>query len=159
MYVNRLHVDKYLQLKDVLADMAREVRVKGYQYRNFLVGSAILVYDGSHYRIFASTNLMPVKGGPKVCAEQGALVNARSQGPFPLIVAIVVCGQAQPDNESNILSPTLHPCGNCRQFCLGLPEVTDETIIYTVSIEKGGPTEERSFRELHELHSQPKFAA
>jgi len=157
--MDKKHVHKYLKLKNTLINKARQIRLKGYQHRGFLVGCATLVFDGTQYRIFTSANFMPIKGWTKVCAEQGALVAARNQGSYPLIVAIVVCGEPQPDEESGITSTTLHPCGNCRRFFRGFPEVKADTIICTVSVDEKGPQDECTFFELWQLHTSEPLAA
>jgi len=144
----------YLSLKDELANVARSIRLNAVNHREFYVCSVILTYSAKQgYRFSTGVNLMPLpKPGPKVCAEQGALSHARSQRP-DLIVAIVVCGLPQTDGESGRDSPTLHPCGNCRKIFEGLPEITEDTIIYTVSPDQNGPTEEQAFKKLLEYHN------
>ena len=102
---------------------------------------------------------MHIKGGKKVGGEKGARVAARNQGSSPLIVAIVVCGEPQPDEESGITSTTLHPCGNCRRFFRGFPEVKADTIICTVSVDEKGPQDECTFFELLQLHTSEPLAA
>ncbi len=150
--MNRQHVDMYLTLKDLLVAMARKSAQRGSSYREFFVGCAVLAYNGRVYRIFRGVNLYPIKGETKVCAEQSALGAARACG-FDFLVAIVVAGDAQRDGESDISSPTLHPCGNCRRLLQSLPEVQGDTIVYTVGRGQRSPTEEHTVKEILRLHN------
>lgn len=150
--MDRRHVDVYFHLKNELTQIAREAREQARNYRGFNVGCAILSYNGMGYQIYRGTNAMPVKGQTKVCAEQSAVCNLLLDDGCNFIVAIVVCGEAQSDGESEVVSPTLHPCGNCRRFLQGFPEVLPGTIICTAGVSNDDPTEERSFEELLKLH-------
>ena len=85
--MNRRHVDMYHLFKNELKDLARRIAFFGVNYRDFLVGCAILAYDGFEYRIFVGYNIMTKKGGPKRCAECDALEAVRAAG-FDLIVVL-----------------------------------------------------------------------
>lgn len=146
------HLDAYFARKDNLADMARESAGHASSYRSFHVGCAIFASNGREYRIFRGANLMPVKGQTKVCAEQGALSAARAND-FCLIIAIVVAGEAQRDGESEVLSSTLHPCGNCRRLLNSLQGIQKDTIVYTVGLRREDPTEEHEVQEILAIHS------
>ena len=114
------------QMREHLVLRAKTAAAKrGRSYRNFQVGAAALlsstkpdllrslgrakhiIYTGSNWKL-----------GPEdrnTCAEQEIVAQVRQQRHmFPpyRILALVVAGEAQdePDRESGVFTPTLHPC-------------------------------------------------
>ncbi|MBI4363380.1 MAG: hypothetical protein HY545_00850 [Candidatus Doudnabacteria bacterium] len=150
--MHRHHVDVYLLLKVFLKSIAREAAYLGDNHRDFLVGCAILAYNGHEYGIFWGANFMPfTKPGPKICAEINALRNTRRAG-FQEIIAIVVAGLPQKDEVTGKTPRTLPPCVDCRSNLSGWKGVSPDTMIYTVhrfeEVE-----EERTFAHLLEEYA------
>lgn len=132
--------------------LARFAAFAGINYRDFLVGCAMLAYNGSEYRIFWGANFMPaLKPGPKRCAEFEALEKAIKAG-YLEIIAIAVAGLPQRDGRSGKDCKTLPPCGECRTMLSGWNGVKPETIIFTVHRFEE-VCEECSFRELQQKYN------
>lgn len=151
----RRHVDMYQMEKANLANLARTAAFRGLNYRDFLVGSAILGFNGQEYKIFEGANLMLAKDEAKICAEGHALRNLTFAG-YSQVIAIAVAGLPQPDKESGIISPTLHPCGGCRGMLIRLKErqvVQDDTRIYTVHLFED-IEEEYELQDIIKLHTR-----
>ncbi len=89
--------------REKLIQKAKEVRARAYApYSNFLVGAALLGYNGN---IFTGCNVENASFGLTICAERGAVAKALSQGvkEFKKIAIIA-------DSSSYCF-----PCGACRQ--------------------------------------------
>lgn len=124
-------------------------------YRKFHVGAAVLAHNGDGLKIFGGANIMNGKGRPKVCAEQQAIKHAFLERYTEILIVSVV-GKMQPDKESRIVSPTLHPCADCRKLMRDMYCLSDDALIYTFSFEEDGPTELYPFLKLMELHNTPR---
>ena len=98
-----------------LCETAVNMRSKSYApYSDFLVGSALLLEDGS---IYTGCNIENSAYGPSVCAERTAVFKAVSEGKKDF-AAIAIAGGKR-DGELQYCAP----CGVCRQvmaeFCNG----------------------------------------
>lgn len=96
-----------------LCETAVNMRSKSYApYSDFLVGSALLLEDGS---IYTGCNIENSAYGPSVCAERTAVFKAVSEGRKDF-AAIAIAGGKR-DGELQYCAP----CGVCRQvlreFC------------------------------------------
>lgn len=144
-----MHHSAVAEWMDMLVATARAASLRNKSYRNFQVGCAVLAWDGETYRMFVGANAKPIEGGPKICAEQVAVMSAIAAG-FETIVIIVMAGTPQPDDTSGIATTTLHPCFNCRTiFGAILPHDTPVTTVHNHS----GPTEQHTLEAIIALHS------
>lgn len=96
-----------------LCETAVNMRSKSYApYSDFLVGSALLLEDGS---VYTGCNIENSAYGPSVCAERVAVFKAVSEGRKDF-AAIAIAGGKR-DGELQYCAP----CGVCRQvlreFC------------------------------------------
>ena len=64
---------------------------------------------------------------------------------------VCVVGQPQPDKESGLVSPTLHPCGECRKLMQYRERLSPDTLIYTITFTRDH-TELFTLQKLIELH-------
>lgn len=153
---------QFLQSELFLLDRANFTRQRGANsYRDFDVGAGVFALDETRRRVgyFFGANYHPEQGGTKVCAEQIATQKAIDAG-YNYIVGIVVMGEPQMDGESHLLTPTLHPCGNCRRIFSNLTQTNPEnermmdehTVIATAKDLEVGPFERHSLKELLYLH-------
>ncbi len=148
--------DVYAKDRERLIDRARQAAMHATNHRGFLVGCVVLAWssrwgEGRQYRLFGGANMMPLRDGPKICAELVAMGAALAAGAEK-IVAIVVAGDPQKDDQSGMEMPTLHPCWICRTMLRHLPGVEDDTIVLTVCNGEG-PTEEFTFAKLLSTHN------
>ena len=96
-----------------LCQKAIDMRSESYApYSDFLVGSAVLLDDGS---IYTGCNIENSAFGPSICAERTAIFKAVSEG-HRNFAAIAIAGGKR-DGELQYCAP----CGVCRQvmreFC------------------------------------------
>lgn len=155
------------QLREHLIIRARDAAQKrGRSYRDFRVGASALlsstkpdtlrsigrtpqiIYTGSNWKLGANER--------NTCAEQEIVAQIRQQHhlfPARKILALVIAGvpQDEPDAESGILTPTLHPCRHCRRLLLDTPEMKRDTIIITVH-RSSDTMEIMTFEDLLALH-------
>lgn len=97
----------------LLCQKAIDMRAVSYApYSDFLVGSAVLLEDGS---IYTGCNIENSAFGPSICAERTAIFKAVSEGKRDF-AAIAIAGGKR-GNELQYCAP----CGVCRQvmreFC------------------------------------------
>ncbi len=156
------HLDPVALLTRYAGELRREALIQATffaeNYRNFRVGAAVLVTNGHDLRIFGGANIMNGKGRPKMCAEQQALKYAHL-ADYRRILAISVVGKPQKDSESGLLSPTLHPCPECRKLMREMYRLDEDTAIYMLSFEDNGPSELFTLEELirlHQSHVRPR---
>jgi cytidine deaminase len=107
----------------------------GESYRGFIVGAAALAIDrsGTKTGIYVDGNYTPFEGAEWNCAEKRLLEKVEERG-FERIEAIAVSGPFQPDGESLLMSPTLHPCGRCRRRLQASPLTHPNTLIASVNL-------------------------
>jgi cytidine deaminase len=120
-----------------IVDLSQQaVEELGQSYRGFKVGSAILALDSNGLRTgtYFGGNLTPYKGADWNCAEKRAFETVQQRG-FDTVLAIAVTGPVQPDENSGVQSPTLHPCQHCRGLLASSPLVHNETLIATSNLE------------------------
>ncbi|MBR3278356.1 MAG: cytidine deaminase [Lachnospiraceae bacterium] len=96
-----------------LCQKAIDMRSESYApYSDFLVGSAVLLSDGS---VYTGCNIENSAFGPSICAERIAIFKAVTEGHRDF-VAIAIAGGKR-DGELQYCAP----CGVCRQvmreFC------------------------------------------
>lgn len=100
----------------VISDLCRkaiDMRSESYApYSDFLVGSAVLLSDGT---VYTGCNIENSAFGPSICAERTAIFKAVSEGHKDF-AAIAIAGGKR-DGELQYCAP----CGVCRQvmreFC------------------------------------------
>jgi len=141
-----------------LAARARAAAIhRGVSHRDFLVGSAVYVTNQTDRRaaILYGANFTPFPGAPKRCAEMEVLEKAY-RGGFDKVYAIGVSGPLQPDQQSRVVSPTLHPCSECRNLLRRHPLVYPDTLLITAD-ETGEEHEVYSMPELFRLHGASYF--
>lgn len=103
----------------------------------FRVGAAAVAGDIRSKRmgILTGFNIKPSESKDiNIHAEQMALEKMRRTG-LSKVYALAVWGEPQPDQQSGIVSPTLHPCGLCREMLTEMDEVTDQTIIASGNVD------------------------
>lgn len=155
------HGRAYLANREAMIARGREVNPMAFQHRHFKVSAVVLAYKAEYdhpthpfYRVawnlFTGVNLMPIKGGPKVCAEMAAISAARAAG-YQHIVAVCVVGEKQNDDVSQVETATLHPCWSCRTMMEKLPEITPDSIILTIRTNQN-VGEEQTFAQLLDKH-------
>ena len=96
-----------------LCQKAIDMRSESYApYSDFLVGSAVLLSDGS---VYTGCNIENSAFGPSICAERTAIFKAVTEGHRDFAAIAIVGGKR--DGELQYCAP----CGVCRQvmreFC------------------------------------------
>jgi cytidine deaminase len=157
----RKHLDPYPLLCRYKSGLKSEALIQAYfradNYREFRVGAAVLACNGTDYRIFGGANMMFGKGHQKACAEQQAIKAAYLAG-YTEILVICVVGRPQPDDKSGLVSPTLHPCEDCRKLFKSLYRMSDDVLICTFTFEKDGPSELHTLHGLIKKHNKHRAA-
>lgn len=138
---------------------------RGRSYRDFRVGAAAFVTSRkpdlmralgrTPQHIYTGANWKLGKEERNTCAEQEIVAQLRqNQHLFPtrriLTLAIYGSPQDEPDAESGVTTPTLHPCRHCRRLLREIPEMRPDTVIITASPD--GTTELMPFAELLRIH-------
>lgn len=144
---------------------ANAAALRGRSYRDFRVGAAAYVTSRkpdllrslgrTPQHIYTGANWKLGKEERNTCAEQEIVAQLRqNQHLFPArrILALVIYGspQDEPDAESGVRTPTLHPCRHCRRLLREIPAVRPDTII--ISASPDGTTELMPFVELLRIH-------
>ena len=139
---------------------------RGKSYRNFQVGAAALLSSTqpqqlksrgqSPHVIYTGSNWKLGKDERNTCAEQEIVAQIRQQQHmFPsrrmLLLTIAGVAQDEPDAESGVRTPTLHPCRHCRKLLASVPEVRRDTVIITIS-QSTETMELMTFAELLRIH-------
>jgi len=132
---------------------AEAISFQGISHRDFQVG-AIAVATNDFSSVLARLSGFNVKpdasGRVNIHAEQMAIEKAKKYG-LNRILAFAVWGEPQPDTQSGRDSPTLHPCGLCRDYMGKSGLIAPETIILS-----GGSdfrtAELYTYHELCEFH-------
>lgn len=157
----RKHLDRYSLLLQYRFELNCVALFQAYfraeNYRTFNVGTGALAYNSKDFKIFGGANIMNGKGHPKVCAEQQAIKNA-FLNDYNEILIVCVVGKPQKDDQSGILSPTLHPCWECRKLMKNMYKLLDDTLIVTSTFERNGPTELFTLQDIIEYHSKRQAA-
>ena len=91
---------------------AEKIRSTARSHRDFAVGCVGVSKASGCVSTFEAANSRPDPSYPKNCAEMRVLRMAKEAGVE--LLAILVIGDPQPDERSGVVSPTLHPCGECR---------------------------------------------
>ena len=139
-----------------LIEKAKRAQLNASSYRNFHVGCALRAFKtnalhvGERWAVFTGSNIKVVSDARPVCAEQLALGAAWSAG-YDRIIAMVVVGEPQEDAESGLQPKTLHPCGECRKIFQAVPEVSPDTLLFTITPDEQ-VYEQLTIGELLQLH-------
>lgn len=109
--------------------IAKDARIFSRQYRGFAVGAVVLGFrKTSHpgrnpWRIMFDANTKPTVHDAKWCAEQYLMDRAlTTEEKFARILAFIVVGEPQTDDDSKRTQITLTPCKQCRDRMLLLTE-------------------------------------
>lgn len=118
------------ELFRAVATEAERARELAQSYRNFKVGAAALLVCEGEWHLAYGANFKSNADDRRfnTHAEQVALANVQDSGNTTCRVLAVV-GDLQPDPDSDIKTPTLHPCRQCRGAIKKSPLVTPETTI------------------------------
>ena len=129
--------------KKVISDLCQkaiDMRSESYApYSDFLVGSAVLLGDGS---VYTGCNIENSAFGPSICAERTAIFKAVSEG-IKDFEAIAVAGGPEDSNGRPVLDDFCPPCGICRQV---LREFAPE--LRVLVIDSQGHTDSKTLKEL-----------
>ena len=140
-------------------------QLRGRSYRDFRVGAAAFVTSRkpdlmrslgrTPQHIYTGANWKLGRDERNTCAEQEIVAQLRqNQHLFPsrAVLALAVYGRAQdePDAESGVVTPTLHPCRHCRRLLRETAGMRPNTVIITASPD--GTTEFMPFSELLHIH-------
>ena len=108
----------------LLLTAAERARAFSRSWRDFRVGAAALaIYEGggfpTEYRLIHGANFKPEESSNEVNIHAEDILNHRAlEGCRPeqkvSIAAFAVVGDLQPDQQSAVVTDTLHPCGLCR---------------------------------------------
>lgn len=109
---------------------ARFIRETAHNYRGFNVGVVAMAasVDGSIHAAREGANIKKSSSAKKICGETIAVKQAKKDG-LERIIGLVVVGEPQMDDESGLVSPTLHCCGVCREWLE--TQANDDTLILT----------------------------
>lgn len=128
----------------MLIGKAIDAKENALSYRDFRVGAAALAafYPSNdremwRYGIITGANAKPEPNDTiNVHAEHTVMTTAKTlkkPNDSLSIPLLVIAGDLQPDQQSGVASPTLHPCGVCREaFCEADSPVSDDTLIVTI---------------------------
>jgi len=147
MIINKLTAFR-MALPGLIAQ-ARKTAASHLSYRNFPVGAAVLAEsDDGRLEVFTGANHKsgPGTGRSKGCAEPTAVKAARDAG-YPNIVGIAVVGRPQEEFPT----PTLHPCGECRDFFTDLKvrhAISDNAPVVSVHLDNPAIIEQFTLGEL-----------
>jgi cytidine deaminase len=127
-----------MDIKTTLRQRAQEASKNAYSpYSNALVGSAILMSDGS---IYTGCNVENASYGGTICAERVAILKAVSEKKMQIEKVYVYTKEGWP------------PCGMCRQVMSEFASPTMEVIIGDVA----GSEKSMKFTELMPLSFTPE---
>jgi cytidine deaminase len=126
-----------MEIKKILRQKAQEASKNAYSpYSNALVGSAILMSDGS---IYTGCNIENASYGGTICAERVAILKAVSEKKMQIDKVYVFTKEGWP------------PCGMCRQV---MSEFAGPEMEVIIGDEKGSETTLK-FKELMPLSFTP----
>jgi cytidine deaminase len=143
----------------MVAAARRAAREKAVSYRNFLVGAcgAILLRNRDEVVFVPGANNSPRRGVPRDCAEMDIvrhaeeLLAAHGAGNVA-VLDVYVAGTDDPEQieaVTGLVTPTLHPCSDCRDLMVKHPAVQDDTGIVTVGLDPASTAwEQHSLRGL-----------
>lgn len=114
------------------------VRQSAHSYRGFLVGaSAYAVRTHSNETAVLSAGNLKNQHKTKVCAERKALSLAKKAG-FEHVVGLVVAATTNLDLIEGVTgrkTPTLHPCGDCRDMFHDHPLARPDMLVVTTGLD------------------------
>lgn len=109
-----------------------------YSYREFKVGAAGLFWvPGTCDTVSLSAGNLRRERKFKFCAEQRLLVRAR-KAEFTQAIGLVITGTSNRQKIAEVTdlpTPTLHPCEECRAVLEENEIMTDDTLVLTTCIE------------------------
>ncbi len=124
-----------LQLADVvlslLVQTAEFRKIAKSSYRNFHVSAGAMAIKGARIgRVLGYNIKLDETDLVNIHAEDLVLAKASDYG-FDKISVLAVIGPTQEDHASGRHTPTLHPCGRCRERLRESPLISDDTLIVT----------------------------
>ena len=135
-----------------MINRARVASERSISYRGFRVGATALGFvPGEGLRLWSESNRKLAPDVPKDCAEKRVLEQARRAGCTQLLGLTVVgtTNVAKIEEVTNIATPTLHPCGTCRDMFADGGLVTPDVPIVSSGLDA----------DLLELHTAAELAA
>lgn len=145
---------------NALIRAAQTVAENGISYRGFRVGAVAVVEHDGLVLLMQGTNNSPYRSAPKRCAEMHIMQQldhlANTTGIQPFVRDMYVAGPSGLDitaQVNGLATPTLHPCGDCRQLLIVHPAFHDGTRITTTGLRLGDPIEHHTFAEMMGLYS------
>jgi cytidine deaminase len=141
----------YQQIPRFIELARRAASERAISYRDFNVGASAMAMrtDPPIVGYLFGANLTPYQGAPKRCAEMEVLHKTRESG-FDRILALATFGPDDEGSVNSVISPTLHPCAECRTLLKSEPTVDDDTLMITSNLT--GDTELMTMKDLLELH-------
>lgn len=118
-----------------MVDMARTAARNAFSYRDFKVGSSVMVVDAHNaVGLEMAESLKSRREKAKVCAEKRVLAKAVKAG-FLYAPGLVVAGTTDKEKikeVTDVATPTLHCCNDCQQLFGVHPLMRRETLIVSV---------------------------
>lgn len=121
------------QVRETLITIAKDASVFARQYRDFNVGAVVIGLRKTAFphenpwTVMFDANTKPKSSDKKWCAEQ-YLMDRMTGMRLQKVLAFVVVGKPQIDNDSNVEQVTLTPCKMCRDRMMLKSEETDPVI-------------------------------
>lgn len=122
---------------------AEDAREHALSYRNFRVGAAAFAaFSGGvrpwSYRLIHGANAKPTGNNDINVHAEHTLMTTTIESAQPdelaTIPIMMIMGDLQPDQQTGLETPTLHPCGVCRDaFTEDDSPITQETLIVTAN--------------------------
>ncbi len=145
---------------------AREARKLANSWRNFNVGASAISlrikagaeFSPARFQVLEGVNVKPEEESKiNIHAEQQALQKARDYG-FNAVSMLVVVGEPQPDQQTGRESPTLHPCGLCREFMGNDPLIDNNNTLIASVLPSFQTIEMYDLQALRDLHDEKPAA-
>jgi len=154
-------------LEDLIT-LAKDAGGLAKSYRNFNVGGVILgirpmrTTADNPWKIIFNANTKPADA-PKWCAELYMMDElATPENEITQVLAFVVVGKPQRDNDSGREQITLTPCKLCRDRMLTMtlgekPVITPDTEVITANARDTRYRKFQKVRDLHQFHGEQKY--
>ncbi len=134
---------------------AREARALAVSYRNFNVGAALIALSiGSpRFQVLSGVNVKPdAESAMNVHAEQVALQKFHDR-EYSAVSIVAVVGETQNDQQSGQETPTLHPCGLCREVMANHVGIHNEHTLIVSALPNLRTIEAYSLASLSRFHT------
>ncbi len=134
--------DPYREFVAGVPELVRKSRLayedETYSYRGFKVGATGLFWvPNTRDTVSLSAGNLKREGKLKFCAEQRLLARAR-KAQYTQAIGLVITGTTDKRKIAEVTelpTPTLHPCEECRSVLGQNKIMTDDTLILTTGIE------------------------